>query len=209
LLAALAIAGCGGGGGKVSSASLRSRLLPATAVPGFGLQRTLDWSDPVNLVAEGLALPQVTHPSAAVSEFNGAHFEGAAGEVLSSGPNGSEVITGVAKFSSEADANRVRDWMHREDLHQPCFSQCIFSPAAVTVAGLPGLRLVVQSSQPPPPPPGAPRGARFVAPSPANYHAEFTVGPYLYWANLQADATAKTRFEEGIKLYYAHAKQAT
>jgi hypothetical protein len=209
LFAALAIAGCGGGGGKVSAASLRSRLLPATAIPGFGLQRTLDWSDPVNLVGEGLRIPQRTRPREALSEFSGADFKGAVGEVLSSGPNGTEVTIGVAKFSSEADANRVRDWMHREDLRQPCFSQCIFSPAAVTVAGSPGLRLVVQSSPPPPRPPGAPRGVKFVAPAPANYHAEFTVGPYLYWASLTADSTAKTRFEEGMKLYYAHAKQAT
>jgi len=36
----------------------------------------------------------------------------------------------------------------------------------------------------------------------------FTVGPYLYWTFLQADASAKTRFEQGVALYYAHAKQA-
>jgi hypothetical protein len=51
LTAAVAIASCGGSGGEeVSSASLQGRLLPASALPGFGVQRTLDWSDPVNLV---------------------------------------------------------------------------------------------------------------------------------------------------------------
>jgi hypothetical protein len=211
---AVALAGCGGGGSGVSSASLQPRLLPASSTPGFGLQRTLDWSDPVNLVGEGLFLPQAVHPSDAVKEFKDAHLKGAAGEVLTNGPppNGVEVRVGVAQFSSAADANQVRDWMHREDLHQPCFSACIFAPGPVTVAGVPSLRFVVQSSRMTSPPPGVriPRGVRLppgANSAPANYLAEFTVGPYLYWVILQGDSTAKVRFEDGIKLYYAHAKQ--
>jgi hypothetical protein len=213
LSAGVALVGCGGGS-SVSSASLQPRLLPASSTPGFGVQRTLDWSDPVNLVGEGLFLPQATHPSAAVAEFKGAHFKGSAGEVLTNGPangpgsNGVEVRVGVAQFSSGTDANRVRDWMHRQDLHQPCFSQCIFAPGSVTVPGVPTLRFVVQSSHVPPPPKGVgiPAGVR-VASAPTNYLAEFTVGPYLYWIILQGDSSAKAQFEEGIKLYYAHAKQ--
>jgi hypothetical protein len=210
LSAGFAIAGCGDGGGKVSSASLHSRLLPASAVPGFGLQRTLDWSDPVNLVGEGLSLPQRTHPSAGVKEFEDAHLRGSAGEVLTNGSgfNESEAVVGVAQFKQAADANRVRDWMHKQDLQQPCFSQCIFSPGPVSVPGIPSLRFVEQSSHAPPLPPGAPRGAR-VGPAPANYLAEFTIGRNLYWAALHGDSTAKSRFEQAVKLYYAHAKQAS
>ena len=74
----VALTACGGTS-KVSSASLQPRLLPSSEVPGFGLQRTLDWSDPVNLVGEGLFLPQRTRPSSAVKEFTGAHLAGAAG----------------------------------------------------------------------------------------------------------------------------------
>jgi len=209
LSAGFAMAGCGGGG-KVSSASLQGRLLPVSAAPGFGVQRTLDWSDPVNLVGEGLSLPQATHPSAAVTEFKDAHFRGGVGEILTNGSgfNALEVPVGVAQFTGGADANRVRDWMHREDLHQPCFSQCIFAPETVSVAGIPSVRFVVQSSHAPPPPPGAPRGVK-VGPAPANYFAEFTVGPYLYWVVLHGDATARTRFEQGVRLYYAHAKQVS
>jgi hypothetical protein len=204
----VAIAGCGSNsGGKVSSASLQPRLLPASAAPGFGLQRRLDWSDPVNLVGEGLALPQALHPSAAVKEFENAHFKGGAGEVLVSGssPEATEVQVGVAKFDSAADANRVGDWMHHEDGQQPCFSQCIFAPYATALPGVPNARYVVQSSRPRPLPPGAPRNAKVSAP--ANYLAEFTIGPYLYWAVLRADSSAKSKFEQGMKLYYAHAKQ--
>ena len=91
--------------------------------------------------------------------------------------------------------------MHSQDLHQPCYSQCIFSPYSASLA-VPSSRFVVQSSKPPPPPPGAPPGVK-VGPAPANYLAEFTIGPYLYWATLHADSTARARFEEGVKRYYA------
>src|SRR2546430_2117388 len=206
----IAITGCGGSGGRGSSASLQPRLLPASQVPGFGLQRTLDWSDPVNLVGEGLALPQITHPSEAVKQFDDAHFKGAAGEILTSGAafNETQATLGVAQFDSAADADRVRDWMHSQDLHQPCYGQCVFAPYPVALPGISTARFVVQGSKAPPPPPGAPRGVKVVASAPANYLAEFTIGPYLYWAVLHADSTAKARFEQGLRLYYAHAKQA-
>ena len=68
---------------------------------------------------------------------------------------------------------------------------------------------MIQSGKVPPPPPGAPKGAKVaVGPAPANYLAEFTIGPYLYWAVLRGDSAAKTRFEKGLQRYYAHAKQA-
>jgi hypothetical protein len=59
---ALALVSACGGGGKASASSLDPRLLPASSVPGFGLERRLDWSNPVNLVGEGVALPNITHP---------------------------------------------------------------------------------------------------------------------------------------------------
>jgi hypothetical protein len=213
LSATLGASGCGGGEKKVSSASLRPRLLPVSVVTpfGFGLQRTQDWSDPVNLIGEGLQLPQRTRPSEAVKEFADAHMEGSAGEVFQKGAglNESQLAVGVARFASAADAERVREWMHREDLKQPCYSQCVFAPNSVSLHGFPSVRLVVQSAKAPPPPPGAlPPGAKVRGgPGPAIYHAEFTVGPYLYWALLGADSSVQSRFEQGVKLYYAHARQ--
>ena len=210
--ATLGASGCGGGEKKVSPASLRPRLLPVSVVTpfGFGLQRTQDWSDPVNLIGEGLQLPQRTRPSEAVKEFADAHMEGSAGEIFQKGAglNESQLAVGVARFASAADAERVREWMHREDLKQPCYSQCSFAPGSVSVKGFPAIKLVVQKGQAPPLPPGAPPAAKAHPPSgPANYLTEFTIGPYLYWANLSADAGAQSRFEEGVKLYYAHARQ--
>jgi hypothetical protein len=219
------VAGCGGGDdNEVSADSLKPRLVPATALPGFGLERRLDWSDPVNLVGEGMFLPEATRPTAAVSELKDAHFEGAAGEVLrkGSGFDATEVHIGVAKFKSAADANKVRDWMHKQDLQQPCFVECIFNPRPASIAGVPGARFVVQtpSAVPPPPkgasggedgpratinpPAGAPPG---VSGPPSNYVAEFTIGPYLYWMYLQAEPKDKGQVVAGVKLYYAHAKK--
>jgi|GEM_PF-5109581 len=208
-LTCVAAAGCGSSS-KVSSASLQPRLLPSSAVPGFGLERTLDWSDPVNLVGEGVALPERTRPSSAVSEFTGAHFLGGAGEWLIRGrgsENEAEVRLGVAQFQSAADANHVRDWMHEQDLTQPCYSQCTFSPAPATIAGIPGVLYVVQTGHVPAPPKGAhlPPGVH-VPPGPANFLAEFTIGPRMYWASLHANQQAQASFEAGMKLYYAHAK---
>jgi hypothetical protein len=201
-LAALSLAvvsGCGGGG-KASASSLDSRLLPASSVPGFGLERRLDWSNPIDLVGEGVALPDITHPSAGVKEFQNAHLKGAAGEVLNRGAglNASEIHIGVAKFGSASDAAKVRSWMHGQDLQQPCFTQCVFSPRPMKLSEVPNSSAVVQSTT------GGNPGS-----GPANYHAEFTVGPYLYWVWFQGDASAKTksRFQSGIGLYYQHAKQ--
>ena len=209
-LTCVAVVGCGSSS-KVSPASLQPRLLPGSDVPGFVVERKLDWSDPVNLVGEGLFLPEATRPSSAVREFTDAHFKGGAGQWLirgRGGENEAEARLGVAQFQSAADANHVRDWMHNEDLTQPCYSQCIFSPAPATIAGAPGVRFVVQTGHVPPPPKGAhvPPGAR-VGMGPATFLAEFTIGPRLYWAALHANPAAQSRFEAGMKLYYAHAKE--
>jgi hypothetical protein len=199
-LAALSLAvvsGCGGGG-KVSATSLDPRLLAASSLPGFDLERRLDWSNPVDLVGEGVALPDSTHPSAGVKEFQSAHLKGAAGEVLKRGVglNVTEIRIGVAKFDSDSDAARVRSWMHGQDLQQPCFTQCVFAPLPMKLAGVPNSAAVVQTTT----------GGK---PGPANYRAEFTVGLYLYWVWFQGDASGKTkgRFQTGLGLYYQHVKQ--
>jgi hypothetical protein len=212
LLIFAVLSGCGGGD-KVSSSSLNPRLLPASAIPGFVQERTFDWSDPVNLVGEGIAIPQSTHPSDAVKKFQKSHLEGAAGEVLrrGSGLGATEVVVGVAKFKSDGDATAVKNWMHNQDLQQPCFSECAFAPRQTTVPGAPGVQFVVQTAPAVARPlPGVkvkgppPRGL----PEAANYLAEFTSGPYLYWADLGgSDSTAKRQVEAGLKAYYDRAKR--
>jgi hypothetical protein len=208
------LSGCGGGD-NVSSSSLDPRLLSASAIPGFVQERKLDWSDPVNLVGEGIAIPQNTHPSDAVKKFQKSHLEGAAGEVLRKGAGlgATEVVVGVAKFKSDGDATSVAKWMHNQDLQQPCFSECAFAPQQTTVPGAPGVQFVVQTAPAVVRPlPGAktkgPRKLPHGLPQSANYLAEFTSGPYLYWADLRgSDSTAKRKVEAGLKAYYDHAKR--
>jgi hypothetical protein len=194
------VTGCGGGGGEVSAKSLDPRLLPVSSLPGFGLERRLDWTNPIDLVGEGVALPSATYPSAGVKEFQDAHLKGAAGEVLNRGVglNANEIHIGVAKFDSASDAAGVRSWMHGQDLQQPCFTQCVFSPRSIKLPGVPNSTAVVQTTT------GGKPGS-----GPANYRAEFTVGPYLYWVWFQGDASDETkkRFQSGLDLYYQHAKQ--
>jgi len=202
LLAVLLLAlvtGCGGGD-KVSATSLEPRLFPASEVPGFGLAKTYDWGDPVNLVGEGVALSGLTQPSAGVDTFESAHLKGAAGELLTQGAglDVSELHVGVAKLGSDSDAVEVRSWMHGQDLQQPCVTACVFKPQATKLSGVPDSSAVIQTTV------GGKAGS-----APANYRAEFTIGPYLYWVWFQGDssATTKSRFETGISRYYQHAKK--
>jgi hypothetical protein len=209
------LTGCGSESNNVSAASLKPRLLPASLAPGFTVLRTLDWSDPVDLVGEGLFLPQITQPSQAVKEIRNAGFRGAAGEDLNrGGPTGDEIRTGVIKFKSASAAEKVRDWLHSEDLQQPCFAQCIFSPRNLTISGIPGVKAVRQvptaaASGPPPgvklppgvkPPNGATNGP------PTRYLFEFTVGPYLYFASTEGGAGTRARFATGARGYYNRVK---
>src|SRR5689334_3544658 len=84
------LAGCGGSD-DVSAASLNPRLLPVAFLPSFHKLRTFDWSDPVNLVGEGIFLPEATDPSQAVKEIRDAGLRGSTGEDLNrGGANGDE-----------------------------------------------------------------------------------------------------------------------
>ena len=148
-------------------------------------------------MGQGIALPQFTYPSVAVKEFQTAHLQGAAGEVLRRGVHGTDVVIGVAKFDSASDAAKAQSWMHSQDLQQPCYGVCIFSPRVVKLAGVPGSTVVAQYVVP-------------ARPSDqANYRAEFAIGRYLYWIWFSGDSRAKTKsnFERGIATYYQHAKQ--
>ena len=117
----------------------------------------------------------------------------------------------MAEFKSAGGAEKVRDWMHSEDLQQPCFAQCIFSPRNLALSGVPGAKAVrqVPSAQPPGPPPGvklppgvkAPRVAPGSGP-PTRYLAEFTIGDDLYFVSTEGNAAARARFVTGIQQYY-------
>jgi hypothetical protein len=205
-LAVVNLAACGGGGGdasdKVSAASLKSRLLPVSVLPGFRHQRTFDWSDPVNLVGQGLPLPETIQPSSAVKTFEDAGFRGAVGERLVTGkpPDIGELTVGVVKLASAAGALKTRDWMHAQALRQPCFSACIFEPSELPISGVATAKAVQQvpnaevRKEPGPPPP-------------TRYLVEFTQGPYLYFANTDGSRRDARRVVASTRLYYKHVRK--
>jgi hypothetical protein len=195
----LAVAACGGGGGKASAESLQPRLMPASSLPGFTSVAKLDLTDPVDLVGKGITLPQPTYPSAGLKEFQSDNLKGAAGEVYrtGTGTNQTELVVGVAKLGSTSDATKAQRWMHNQDLEQPCYGTCIFNPQAVRLPNVPNSTAVIATLVNPKPS------------DPANYLAEFTIGQYLYWASFSADSSpaTKSKFEAGVAAYYHHAKQ--
>jgi hypothetical protein len=213
----VALTGCGKSSHKVSAASLKSRLAPLSIVPhGFHLLRTLDWSDPVDLAGEGIRAPEITHPSQVIAEIRSRGFQGAAGEQLNQGgPTGTTITTGVIKLSSAANATKLRDWMHKQDLTQPCFAQCIFSPRNFAISGVPNLtavRQVPNQRAPSGPPPGVkvPKGVKLppgaASGPPTNYLFEFTIGKYLYFAWGQGEAKDAAKFVTGARTYYSAVK---
>jgi hypothetical protein len=202
-LACFGLAGCGGSGGKVSASSLKGRLMPASFVTGFSLQRTFDWKDPVNLLGEGLLLPEATRPADALAKVRKAGFKGGTGERLTRGrpPDEDDLTVGVLKLASASKATALRDYLHGQDLQQPCYTACVFSPNAISVRGVPSAMAVAQKpTRLPKPPPGA-RVLPGQGP-PTRYFIEFTVGPYLYFSNVQGPASAQKRFVATTKRYY-------
>jgi hypothetical protein len=164
-------------------------------VRGYSVERSLDWSDPVNLVGEGLFLPERTRPSTAVAHVKDADLKGGAGEVMTrgSGPERSEWYIGVVKLGSAAKARALQKWLHGQDLEQPCFSECIFSPQNAALPGVPGGRMVIQM---PNLPGGGSQGP------PPRYLFEFTDGAYLYFASGDADAKARGEVEARARAFY-------
>jgi hypothetical protein len=220
IVAALLSAGCGGGSSSSesssSSSSIKGHLLPASVTPQFRVQRTLNWSDAVDVVGEGLALPEAVHPSSVVNWLKDNGYVGGRGEVLVKGapPNETEIRTGFIKFGSPDQARKAQTYLNKLALQQPCFTACVFSPRQVKLAGLSNVTMVEQldRSKPPPgarklPPGGAsrlPPGA--VVGPPANFAFEFTSGPYVYFANLAASAGFLHQIEAGARAYYAQVK---
>jgi hypothetical protein len=176
VLLALGVAACGDDNGGTSAAELKSQLLPATDVKGFKVERSFEWDNPTDVVVQGLFLPQDTAPSDAVGEIDDAGFDAAAGEslVVSKGNpfDGPRMQINVMATGSDGDAKKLRDYLHEQDLKQPCFQVCSVNPSAIAVPGIPdakGAQLVPQKE----PPPNAP-------PPFQGYAVEFPLGDQLY-----------------------------
>jgi hypothetical protein len=227
--------GCGGSSDSTSPASLKGRLLPASAVPTataaqpsgppagvlppgvprsqvrvirppasgtrFKVERYFEWKNPIDVVAQGFALPEVTAPSQGVDVLKKADFDAGAGEVLTTGGAGPRLVVDALEFKSAKGATNVRDWLHGQDLMQPCFSTCSESVSNLNLADIPGSRAAKQVPLRKLPP---------NAPPPFDHYAvEFSMGPYLYVGHISdgPGMGSPRLFAKGAKAYYDHVKR--
>ena len=235
-VASLSVAsGCGGSSHSTSPASLRSRLLPASAVPTgtvappsrppagalppgvprsrvrvipppasggrFSVERYFAWKNPIDVVGQGFVLPEVTAPSQGVDVVKKAGFDAGAGEALTQGAAGPQLLVDAIKFKSAAGATQVRDWLHKQDLTQPCFSICSENVSNLNLASVPGSTAAKQV-----PLTKLPRNS----PEPFDrYAVEFSMGPYLYTGVINGGpgTISPKLFEKGAKAYYDHVKR--
>jgi hypothetical protein len=183
LVATALLAGCGdaddngGGGGdaKADTSGLRQELLPRSFVSagyepdGLWVEEAAPgWVGPPH----GIVIPESTPQSTAVKVVEDAGFRGGAAVRFSKRPDG-DTMAWVGRFESAEGAEEVRDYMHAEDLKQPCRGPCSVAPREMAVDGIPGAKGVHQKPLDNPPP-GA-NSDPF-----ETYYVEFTIGPVLY-----------------------------
>src|SRR5947208_5055662 len=204
-LGSLAVAvavGCGGGGGSTSPSELQSRLLNPNQLPPLVDLRDFSWTDPTDFVVQGVFSPENTKPSAVISAIDDAGFQAAAGHYsLPKGSNGPQVYFDVARFDSSGGATKARDYLHGQDLTQPCYTACVVNPQDYTVPGVPnakGVHQVPNGSK------GPPGGHPF-----ERYAVEFTIGSDLYIVDARGDpgSIPQGQFNTGSKRVYDFAKQ--
>jgi hypothetical protein len=174
LLTVLALVGCGDDDDGDAAADLRDQLLAPADAAGFDLEREFEWTDPIDLAAEGLFISQNTKPSDFVESIEDAGFESGAGQIFMKG-HGPGLNVVVAQFDSEDGAREALDLIHEEDLKQPCFGSCSSEGKEFSVEGIPGA-VGAQQLPVPNPPPDAP-------PPFDSYAVEFTDGSTLYVVN--------------------------
>jgi hypothetical protein len=145
----------------------------------FEIERTFEWDNSIDFAVQGIPLPAETNPSDTVSEIDDAGFDAAAGEnlVVAKGNSfdGPHWTVDVVALGSDDDAKKLRDYLHGQDLKQPCFEVCSVNPSSIPVPGIPeakGGQLVPQKDPPPNAPPP------FTA-----YAVEFPIGSRLYVVN--------------------------
>jgi hypothetical protein len=193
LLAGAAVASCGGDDDEngASAGDLKKQLLPESLVPGFKVERSFEWDNAIDAVHEGFPLPEDTPLSRAVDVYEDAEFKAGAGNRLVKGSPfaGPGADVSVLEFGSEEGAGDAQDFLHQEDLKQPCFGACAVDPREMAVDGIPGAKGVQRLPAKNPPPDAPPPFAAF--------HVEFTIGPRLYVVTAIGEPK---RLEKGLVL---------
>jgi hypothetical protein len=182
LCATAAFIGCGGDDdGGASTADLKKELPAEPLLPGYKVLRSFEWDNAVDASVQGVHLPEATAPSRAVDVYEDSGFEAGASQELAKGSpfEGPHVTVQALEFGSEEDAGDVRDFLHEQNLKQPCFGVCAVDPRELAVDGIPGAKGAQQLPLRNPPP---------NAPPPfESYAVQFTVGPRLFRVTLDGE----------------------
>jgi hypothetical protein len=200
--AVLGVAGCGGGGGstQTDSASLKALLPPAQKLGPLRIERTFAWDNPTDFIVQGTVLPALTKPTDAIAKMAG--FESAAGEALlpKGATGGPPVLIDAAAFGSADDATASQDYLHSQDLQQPCAASCSVNPTNLKIPNVPGATAVHQV------PINAHAPGSFEA-----YSAEFTIGSNLFYATASGNPgdIPPQVFERGVAAFYKQASQSS
>ena len=141
--------GCGDNGEKkVSAGELKSRLLPPSQVHGFTLYRPFEWDNSIDLVVQGIPMPEATPPSDGVHAADDAGFEVGAAEELRTLKQPPGITIEALKLKSHKGAERLLDFVHNEGLKLPCYASCGELPSDMPVPGIPGAQGIQQVPQP-------------------------------------------------------------
>jgi hypothetical protein len=198
-------AGCGGDGDDDEPApeSLAGLLPPPAELGPLREERSFEWDNSIDFIVEGTVLPQATAPSSAIGEMDNAGFAAGAGQILiPKGPEGgAPVNVSVAAFDSSDGATQAQDYLHEQDLQQPCFAACAVNPRELTIEEIPGATAVHHVPTKGELPPGLHRFEAFAV--------EFTIGSNLYYATASGDPgdIPEAEFEQGALRFYEHAQR--
>jgi hypothetical protein len=200
VLVALIGGGCGDDddGDSPSTASLEGLIPPPSAFGPLDVQREFTWDNPFDYVIQGLLLPQATAPSEAFEEMEDAGFSAGAGQELANADN-PPVIVSVAAFGSEEEATEVQEYLHEQDLQQPCFAECTVDPQEFEVSDpseATAVHYVPIEDQ------SDPRAF----PPPDGYAAEFVVGSQVFYVH--TEGVAEEDFLKGLQAFYDHASES-
>lgn len=177
-LAAFSLAACGDGNeDPATPAEMKAALLPESQIDGLKRVRLYEWTNSTDFAVEGLLVGETTSTDAVEATLAGAGFEAGAGEELASVDgdeqrDGPRVNVAVGRFGSEHDALALRDFLHAEDMRQPCAKACVVSAKELQVPEIPGAKARAHTPIANPPQD---------APEPfEGYAVVFNVGPVLY-----------------------------
>ena len=184
-----------------SPESLKSLLPPASQLGPLKPGQTFEWDNATDLVVIGLVFPEATAPSDSSAQIEDAGFVAAAGELLMPRGGGSPVNVTAIAFDSPEGATQAQDYLHAQDLEQPCLAACAVNPEELSIEEIPDATAVHHVPIEADLPPGLHPFEGFAV--------EFPIGSNLFYAAASADPgdIPVSDFKRGATRFYRYAKQ--